>query len=258
MVSELVFAAFIGVSIGFIGGYAGISGSPFIVFLLTFVLGFSQHEAQGTVMAMMLGPMSMLAVKNSWDLIKHNLILITICVITYAMTSFVGGIVAYMFISSDLQCLFGFVLIVIGCIYATLFVERYIKKKKKFEMNSFSIVIVGILVGFFGGMFGIGAGILLVPIFTSFFGLEQNVARAMSLTILLPPVSLGAVIKYGLIEGDINWTVAATLLISYIALNGLGASYGDKENPDFLKRILGTILILSGIISIYIWHSPIV
>ena len=251
MAYELILVAFIGVSIGFIGGYAGIGGAPFIVFLLAVVLGFSQHEAQGTVLAMMLGPMSVLAVKNSWDLIKSKLIPITLCTITYATTSFVGGVVAYMFISSDLQCLFGFVLIVIGCIYATLFVERYIKKKKKFEMNSFSIVIVGILVGFFGGMFGIGAGILLVPIFTSFFGLEQNVARAMSLTILLPPVSLGAVIKYGFIEGDINWTVAATLLISYIALNGLGASYGNKENPDFLKRILGIILILSGIISIY-------
>ena len=248
---ELILVAFIGVFIGFIGGYAGIGGAPIIVFLLAVVLGFSQHEAQGTVLAMMLGPMSMLAVKNSWDLIKPKLIPIILCIITYATTSFVGGLVAYMFISSDLQCLFGFVLIVIGCIYATLFVEKYIKKKKKIALNSFSIIIVGIIVGFFGGMFGIGAGILLVPIFTSFFGLEQNVARAMSLTILLPPVSLGAVIKYGLIEGDINWTIAATLLISYIVLNGLGASYGNKENPVFLKRILGIILILSGIISIY-------
>ena len=251
MAYELILVAFIGVSIGFIGGYAGIGGAPVIVFLLAVALGFSQHEAQGTVLAMMLGPMSVLAVKNSWDLIKPKLIPIILCIITYATTSFVGGLVAYMFISSDLQCLFGFVLIVIGCIYATLFVEKYIKKKKKIALNSFSIIIVGIIVGFFGGMFGIGAGILLVPIFTSFFGLEQNVARAMSLTILLPPVSLGAVIKYGLIEGDINWTIAATLLISYIALNGLGASYGNKENPVFLKRILGIILILSGVISIY-------
>ena len=252
MVSELVLVAFIGVSIGFIGGYAGVGGAPFIVFLLTIVLGFSQHESQGTVLAMMLGPMSVLAVKKSWDLIKPRLIPITICVFTYATTSFVGSLVAYMFISADLQCLFGFMLIVIGSVYATLFVEKYIKRKKIFEINSFSVGIVGILVGFFGGMFGIGAGILLVPILTSFFGLEQNIARAMSLTILLPPVSLGAVIKYGLIEEDINWTVAVILLISYITLNGVGASYGNKENPIFLKRILGFLLVLSGIILIHI------
>ena len=251
MVPDIILVAFIGVSIGFIGGYAGIGGAPFVVFLLTAVLAFPQHEAQGTVLAMMLGPMSVLAVKNSWVLIKPMRIPIIICVCTYAVTSLVGSFVAYMFISADLQFLFGFVLIVFGSIYATLFVEKYIKRKKIFEMNSFSISIVGILVGFFGGMFGIGAGILLVPIFTSFFGLEQNVARAMSLTILLPPVSLGAVVKYGLMEGDINWTVAAILLISYIVLNGLGASFGDKQNPDSLKRILGILLVLSGIMSIY-------
>lgn len=251
MVSEFILVALIGISIGFIGGYSGIGGAPFVVFFLIVMLGFSQHEAQGTVLAMMLGPMSLLAVKNSWDLVKPKLIPIIICIFTYATTSFVGSLVAYMFISTDLQRLFGFVLMVIGGAYATLFIEKYIARKKKFEINSFSVGIVGILVGFFGGMFGIGAGILLVPILTSFFGLEQNIARAMSLTILLPPVSLGAVIKYGLIEEDINWTVAVILLISYIILNGVGASYGNKENPIFLKRILGLLLFLSGILLVY-------
>lgn len=251
MVSEFILVALIGISIGFIGGYSGIGGAPFVVFLLIAVLGFSQHEAQGTVLAMMLGPMSLFAVKNSWDLVKPKLIPITICIFTYATTSFVGSLVAYMFISTDLQRLFGFVLMVIGGAYATLFMEKYITRQKKFEMNSFSVGIVGILVGFFGGMFGIGAGILLVPILTSFFALEQNIARAMSLTILLPPVSFGAVIKYGLIEEDINWTVAVILLISYITLNGVGASYGNKENPIFLKRILGLLLFLSGILLVH-------
>lgn len=250
MIPDILLIAFIGIFIGFIGGYAGIAGAPFVVFLLTIMMDFSQHEAQGTILAMMLGPMSLLAVINSWNLIKPQLIPVIICILSYSITSFVGGIIAYTFVSADLQRLFGYLLLTIGCTYATLFVEKYIGKKKLFEMNSFSVSIVGIVVGLFGGMFGIGAGILLVPIFTSIFGLEQNVARAMSLAILLPPVSLGAVIKYGVIEADINWTVAGILLVSYIALNGVGASIGHKEDPKNLKRILGILLIFSGILMI--------
>lgn len=240
----------IGVSIGFIGGYAGIAGAPILVFLLTVVMGFSQHEAQGTVLAMMLGPMSLLATIQSWALIKDKLIPIIICVITYATTSFVGGLVAYVFASADLQILFGCLLIVIGITYVTLFVERHLKKRTLLELKPLYMGIVGVVVGFTGGMFGIGAGILLVPILTSFFGMEQNTARAMSLAILLPPVSLGAVAKYGLIEGDINWPVAVTLLVSYMALNGLGSSLGHKQNPDILKRVLGILLVISGVLLI--------
>ena len=251
MISEILLIALIGIFIGFIGGYAGIGGAPFVVFFLTIIMDYSQHEAQGTVLAMMLGPMSLLAVKNSWNLIKPKLNLVIICIVSYMITSFVGSTIAYMFVSADLQRLFGYLLITIGCTYATLFVEKYIGNKKIFEMNSFSLSIVGIVVGLFGGMFGIGAGILLVPILTSIFGLEQNVARAMSLAILLPPVSLGAVIKYGVIEADVNWTVAGILLVSYIALNGVGASIGHKEDPNNLKRILGILLIFSGILMIY-------
>jgi len=250
MIPDLALGALIGVCVGFIGGYAGIAGAPLVVFLLTVVLGFSQHEAQGTVLAMMLGPMSLLATISSWHLIKPKLLPIIICIVAYATTSYVGGLVAYVFVSADLKRLFGFLLIAIGAAYATQFVERHIKKIAHLEMKPLYVGAVGVAVGFVGGMFGIGAGILLVPIFTAFFGLEQNTARAMSLAILLPPVSLGAVVKYGLIEADINWAMAGTLLVSFMVLNGLGSSLGNKENPVILKRILGVLLVLFGVLLI--------
>ena len=246
---DIVVAVVIGLATGYVGGYAGIGGAPFIIFLLTLLLGFSQHEAQGTVLAMMLGPISLLAVINSWELIKPKLNVIIICVITYAITSFFGGLAAYIFPSAELERLFGILLIVIGFTYATLYLERFIAKRKLIELSSSSIIPVGVAVGFFGGMFGIGAGILLVPIFTAFYGLEQNEARAMSLAILLPPVSLGAVVQYGLVNADINIVVAFFLFISYLVSNGRGYSAGQNQSPDKLKRILGALLVVAGVIS---------
>lgn len=245
------FKVIIGATIGFLGGYAGIGGAPFLILILSVVMGFSQHEAQGTVLAMILGPITILGVINSWKLIRTRLVPIIICIITYAIVSFLGGTVAYTFVSADLQRIFGFGLILIGCVYATLFIERYIQKRHIFDMSVPNMIFVGSGVGFLGGMLGIGAGILLVPILTAFFGLEQNTARAISLAILLPPVSLGAVVKYGLIEADINWIVALILLVSYIILNGIGTSLGDKEHPDRLKKVLGVSLVLSGIFLIF-------
>lgn len=243
--------AAIGIAAGFMGGYSGIGGAPFIVFLMVTVLGMEQHAAQGTVLAMMLGPMSLPAVICAWPLLRPRLGIIGICVATYAVMSYFGGLAAYALSQPDLKVLFGALLLASGLYYALCFPERFVCSRSRARLSAMNITLTGMAVGFFGGMFGIGAGILLVPVFTSVFGLGQNEARSMSLAVLLPPVSLGAVVKYGLVEADINWWYALVLLVSYMAFNGMGARVGHGHEPERLKRVLGVLLGLAGAILIY-------
>jgi uncharacterized membrane protein YfcA len=54
----------IGVLAGIFSGFIGIGGGLIIVPCLVFFFGMSQHEAQGTSLAMMLPPIGVLAVIN--------------------------------------------------------------------------------------------------------------------------------------------------------------------------------------------------
>ncbi|MDP6944689.1 MAG: sulfite exporter TauE/SafE family protein, partial [Myxococcota bacterium] len=81
--------------VGFTGGYAGIGGAPFLVAGLVLALGRDQHLAQGTILAVMLGPMSLPGVLVMRDRVRLMLPHIAAGVGTYAVFSNLGARLAY-------------------------------------------------------------------------------------------------------------------------------------------------------------------
>lgn len=237
--------------IGCLGGYAGIAGAPFIIFLLSSLLGYSQHSAQGTVLAMMLGPMTILSVVYGWEIVRRRMKEIIISVFAYMTFSLVGAEIAYLFSSLGLKLVFGVCISILGIAYI-LFSMKHVGTvhNSKKNLSLILMALVGTFVGTVGGMSGIGAGILLVPILTMGLGIEQHEAQTMSLAILLPPVSLGAVVKYGLIENDIIWPAAGLMLLAYIITSGLGYKLSFRHSTIVLRAILSALLILVGVITI--------
>lgn len=80
-----------------------------------------------------------------------------------------------------------------------------------------SLIAVGILGGLFSGAFGVGGGIIMVPLLMWFVGLDQRQAAATSLVAIVPSAVSGT-IQYGL-QGEVD--VVAGLLI---AVGGVGGS----------------------------------
>ena len=80
-----------------------------------------------------------------------------------------------------------------------------------------SLIGIGLLGGFLSGTFGIGGGILMVPLFVLILGIDQRHASALSLTAVLPAAIVGS-ITYG-VQGDVD-VVAAAL----IAVGGIGGA----------------------------------
>ena len=68
----------LGLAVGYIGGFAGIGGGPFLVSFLVLYCGMSQLVAQGSVLTMMLGPMSLLGVMSLNEYLKKQWLNITI------------------------------------------------------------------------------------------------------------------------------------------------------------------------------------
>lgn len=248
---DLLIIALIGLTVGFVGGFAGIGGAPFIVFLLVWLCGYSQHLAQGTVLAMMLGPMSLPAVWSNRGVVRRHGRTITIIVICYAFSSYFGGSIAYLFPPHQLGRVFGLLLVLIGLTYSITRLEASFHRHiRPWPLTIGPLSLVGLLIGIFGGWFGIGAGVLLVPILTYLFAVAQNEARIISLAILLPPVSVGAVLRYGWVGGDVNGQTALILLATYMICNDAGAALGNHQTPRLLKKILGLLLVLCGLLQL--------
>ena len=275
--TEYIFLiAGMGMAAGFLGGISGVAGAPFLIAFLTLFLGYTQHAAQGTVLAMMLGPMSIMTVVNEWRLVRSRLTLLVACIVGYMVFSWLGASVAYMVDNMLLKKLFGMLLVVIGGGYAARLPGKPERKAFRLPLSVIMFFLSGCVIGFIGGMFGVGAGILLIPMLTILFGLDLHEARVLSLAVLCPPVSIGAVIRYmyggrnqalfdahtvDLVKSffsgngsDVKWEVAIVLLLSYILLNGIGAHWGKLRNDDTMKIIFGILLIVTGIINIAVIH----
>ena len=63
---QIITIVLIGLVAGLVGGTLGVGGAIIVVPSLVLILGFSQHQAQGTAMAFMLPPVTLLATINYW------------------------------------------------------------------------------------------------------------------------------------------------------------------------------------------------
>jgi uncharacterized membrane protein YfcA len=107
-------------------------------------------------------------------------------------------------------------------------------------------IAIGLISGIIAGTFGVGGGILIVPLLVFFAGFSQHMATGTSLAVLLPPVGLGAVIEYYR-HGNVD--MRAALIIALCLFIGAWASSRVAVHiPDaVLKLTFGVFIILVGI-----------
>ena len=251
---EPALLAFFGIFVGFAGGYAGIGGAPFLVAAMVLFLGYDQHLAQGTVLAVMLGPMSLPGVIVMWDRVRLLKVEILIGVLTYALFSNVGARIAYSVQTHVLQIGFGALLMLLGVKYLAgskrasstpLNPDKVTVGEGSIAFNHVNVAVLASLIGVVGGLFGIGAGVVMVPLFIGLFALHKDDARALSLAILLPPVSVGAIVEYSA-QGGIDWFGALIILVAYISTNLYGARLGRAHDTRLFLKSMGALLLILG------------
>ena len=103
-------------------------------------------------------------------------------------------------------------------------------------------VVVGVAAGFLAGMFGVGGGILFVPVLTLGLGLEQHHAQATSLLAIIPTVAVGTWRQQR--YGNVRWR--ASLVLGLAGIGGVvaGGFLAESLPADVLKRLFGALLVL--------------
>lgn len=106
-------------------------------------------------------------------------------------------------------------------------------------------VLVGIVVGAFSGIVGIGGGILIIPALVWLFGMSQIRAQGTSLGALLAPVGLLAFLEYYR-KGNADLRIALLVALGFV-IGGYFGAVGAQHIPDvWLRRIFACTLILVG------------
>ena len=104
------------------------------------------------------------------------------------------------------------------------------------------ILVLGLLAGVFAGLFGVGGGILFVPVLVFAFDLTQLEAEATSLLAILPTVAAGAWRQQR--YGNIRWRAALTIgVASVIGVEG-GVRLAESLPEPTLRRLFACLVLL--------------
>lgn len=110
------------------------------------------------------------------------------------------------------------------------------------------MLLIGLVAGVAGGMFGIGGGAIMVPAMVLLIGLDQKFATGTSIAAQILPIGiLGAAVYYR--NGNINIKYAVLIAIGLVIGNFFGALFANQPyiSSETMKKLYGIFLLLIGL-----------
>jgi uncharacterized protein len=102
-------------------------------------------------------------------------------------------------------------------------------------------IVIGLLAGALGGLFGVGGGLIFVPALVLLFGLGQVEAEATSLLAIIPVVVAGTWRQH--LYGNVRGRVAVIIGVTAIAGVELGVLTAKSLPEETLQRLFGLLVL---------------
>jgi uncharacterized membrane protein YfcA len=106
--------------------------------------------------------------------------------------------------------------------------------------------LIGFLAGFFGGMVGLGGGVIMIPLMVGLLKVDQHRAHGTSLVALVF-TGLSGAIAYG-VKGSVDITAAVLVAATAIATARAGAHFAHALPGWKLKRAFGGFLVFAALL----------
>jgi uncharacterized membrane protein YfcA len=113
-VNEIIILILIGLSAGIVSGLLGVGGAIIIVPALVFFFGLTQHQAQGTSLAILLLPVGFLAFWNYYKQGYVNFKIALIVMLAFFIGGYLGSVVAVRVPERILKTAFGILIVILG------------------------------------------------------------------------------------------------------------------------------------------------
>jgi uncharacterized membrane protein YfcA len=131
-------------------------------------------------------------------------------------------------------------------------------------MNWWAFLLAGLVSGVLSGVFGIGGGILLIPLLVYVFGFSQHEAQGTTLAAMIPPIGLFAAIEYYR-RGHMRLAALPWIIVGFMLGAYLGALIAPRISGTWLRRMFGLLLcyvgvdfLLTGVIESRFWPAALI
>lgn len=240
---------FISLAVGILVGFMGIGGGVLLVPAMVYILKMDQHTAQGTSLFLQLPPLGLGALLVYWKKGQVDIKAGLVCALGFLVGGYFGSKIAIDTSSRYLHELFGWFLLVAA---ATLWWKPEFAHSPGRDAETSSqvrlllIFLMACGVGVAGGLFGVGGGVLLVPLLVVMFGFEQHRAQGTSLVALVPPTGLLAFLNYSA-AGKVNWTVGLWIMPG-VFFGGMGGSWlAERLSSGGLRHVVAALVFAMGL-----------
>ena len=255
--------AFIGTSVGFLSGFLGVGGGIIMIPLLRYWAFPSMNISPEVIVHLSFGTSLAIIIPTSLSSsLAHSRAgnvpwrVVLQLAIPGIPGSLLGSTLAAHLKGPLLIKLFALFLIVLAI--QMLFQKKEVGESERFISPPFlPTVFIGFFVGIFSGFFGLGGGVIAVPLMARFLGIPIHRALGISIAFVfcaslvgtagyvfngwgepnLPSFTLGFVHLLG-------WLLAG---IPSIFLGQWGARLSQKTRPVRLRRVFAALLLLVGI-----------
>ena len=113
-VSQLLLLIIIGLLAGVFSGTFGVGGAIIVIPALIFLLGLSQHQAQGTSLAFMIPPVTLMATINYWKNGYVNWKYALVLAVMFFIGAYFGSIISVHIPEKILKKIFGGVMLLVA------------------------------------------------------------------------------------------------------------------------------------------------
>ncbi len=177
-----------GLMAGALGGLMGVGGGILLVPLLVHTLRIGQHEAQGTSLAFVTAT-AMVAALFYFRQGNLDFPLALYLALGAVPGVLLGAALARKLTARRLRQAFGILMFLTAI---RIFVAAPAHAGVPSPWHAAANVALGVLVGIFGGLLGVGGGTILVPVLVLGEGYPQHLAQGVSLLMILPTGIVGA------------------------------------------------------------------
>lgn len=113
-ITHLIILIIIGIISGLLAGVFGIGGAIIVIPALVFILGMSQHDAQGTSLAFMIPPVGILATWNYWKAGHVDWRIALVLSVTFVVGAYFGSQLSINISDKMLRKFFGILMLLMA------------------------------------------------------------------------------------------------------------------------------------------------
>jgi uncharacterized membrane protein YfcA len=231
---------FLGLVMGVLSGLLGVGGGVFLVPALV-ALGYSPVEAVSTSgIPIMLSALSAITLQLR---MKTFTLAPALRIGIPALLVAQGGVWLAHFVPPRLLLLlFGTFLL-----FNALLVKLKAKTKRDnavpaVKSRAWRQLAIGSIGGFLGGFFGLGGGVVMVPLQIAMLGETIKVAARISISVVLI-TAISSVTGHA-VKGTVLWSVGVALSVGSIIGAQIGTLWAPRISEPVLKRIFLTLLVV--------------